>query len=302
MDYPDKLEVRAMMLREKIKSGKFIVLGEFEPPKGADFSPLLDNANLVKGRVDALVIPEMANAVLKASSLGGCAFLQKEGIDTVLQVSCRDRNSLALQADILAAGALGIENIMAVPGEDIRYGDHPRARTVNDLDLIELLQAVQTLQKGKDLAGIELRGAPHFCVGTTIDTGVTGGLLEIEVENLRKQIDFGVEYIITNPIFDLLRFQRFMKRIDTSQVAVIPTVLLLKSAGMARYIDRNVKGISVPSEMIQGIQKASDKVQECIRITGEIIHRLKDMGMAGAMISTKGWEDKLPRILAEAKL
>ena len=302
MDYPDKLEVRAMMLREKIKSGKFIVLGEFEPPKGADFSPLLDNANLVKGRVDALVIPEMANAVLKASSLGGCAFLQKEGIDTVLQVSCRDRNSLALQADILAAGALGIENIMAVPGEDIRYGDHPQARTVNDLDLIELLQAVQTLQKGKDLAGIELRGAPHFCVGSTIDTGVTGGLLEIEVENLKKQIDFGVEYIITNPIFDLSRFQQFMKRIDTSQVAVIPTVLLLKSAGMARYIDRNVKGISVPSEMIQGIQKASDKVQECIRITGEIIHRLKDMGMAGAMISTKGWEDKLPQILAEAKL
>jgi len=302
MDYPNNLEVREMSLREKIKSGKFIVMGEFEPPKGVDFSSLLKNANLVKGRIDALVIPEMANAVLKASSLGGCAFLQKEGIETVLQVSCRDRNCLALQADILAAGALGIENIMAVPGEDIRYGDHPQARTVNDLDLIELLQAIQKLQSGKDLAGIELRGAPHFCVGSTIDSGVTGGLLEIELENLSKIIDFGVEYIITNPIFDVRRFQQFIKRIDTRRVAVIPTVLLLKSAGMARYIDRNVKGISVPSDMIRSIQKASDKVEECIRITGEIIHRIKEMGMAGALISTKGWEDKLPQILAQAKL
>ncbi|MBW2207160.1 MAG: methylenetetrahydrofolate reductase [Deltaproteobacteria bacterium] len=291
-----------MLLKEKIKSGEFIVLAEFETPKGADFTPLLKHAEQIKGRLDALVIPEMANAVMKASSLGGCAYFQKQGIETVLQVCCRDRNRLALQADLLAAGALEIRNIMALSGEDIRFGDHPQAREVHDLNLLELLESIQKLQQGKDLAGIELRGTPQFCTGSTIDSGATGGLLEIELENLLKMIDYGVEYVVTKPVFDVRRFQEFVKRVDTSRVAVIPTVLLLKSAGMARYIDRNIRGISIPPEMIRGIQKAPDKVQECIRIAGELISRLKEMGMAGVYISTVGWEDKLPQLMGEAKL
>ncbi len=291
-----------MPLQEKIREGKFVVLGEFEPPKGADFSSLRESAVLTRGRVDAVIVPEMANAVLKASSLGGCAFFQKEGIETVLQVCCRDRNRLALQADILAAGALGITNIMAVEGEEIKYGDHPQARTVNDLDLSELIESIQKLQSGKDLAGIELRSAPQFCIGSTVNTAVSGGLLDIELDNLKERTDLGVEYVITNPVFDLRRFQQFIKRLDTNQVKVIPTVLLLKSAGMARYIDRNIKGVSIPSEMIRGIQKAPDKVQECIKIAGDITARIKEMGMAGVLISTIGWENYLPQVLDEAKL
>jgi len=112
-----------MPLQDKIESGEFVALGELEPPKGADFSLFLSNANLVKGRVDALVVPEMANAVMKAGSLGGCMFLQNQGLETVLQVCCRDRNRLALQADLLAAAAMGIRNVMVVGGEDINTGD-----------------------------------------------------------------------------------------------------------------------------------------------------------------------------------
>lgn len=291
-----------MTLQEKIRSGKFVVLGEFEPPKGADFSPLSKSANLTRGRLDAVVVPEMANAVLKASSLGGCAFLQREGVETVFQLCCRDRNRLALQADILSAAALGVRNLMAVPGEDIRFGDHPQARTVNDLDLVGLLETVQKLQNGKDLSGIELRGSARFCVGSTLDTGAPGGLLNIELENLKRKTDLGVEYVLTNPIFDLRRFEQFTKRIDIKALAVIPTVLLLKSAGMARYIDRNIKGISIPAEIIRDIQKAPDKVKECVRITAEIISRVREMGMSGVLISTVGWEDKLPLILDEAKI
>lgn len=291
-----------MRLKEKIASGKFVVLGEFEPPKDADFSELLKNANNTRGRLDAVVVPEMANAVLKASSLGGCAFLQKEGIETVFQVCCRDRNRLALQADILSAGALGVRNIMAVTGADITYGDHPHGRIVNDLNLPELLNAIAVLQSGKDLAGVELRNSPRFCVGSTVDSGATGGLLEIEIENVKNMMDFGVEYLITNPIFDIRRFQQFIKRLGMDNVAVIPTVLLLKSAGMARYIDRNIKGISIPSEMIRRIQKAPDKTEECIGIAAESIRQIKEMGMAGVLISTVGWEDKLSRVLDAAKL
>lgn len=291
-----------MRLKEKIASGKFVVLGEFEPPKDADFSELLKNANNTRGRLDAVVVPEMANAVLKASSLGGCAFLQKEGIETVFQVCCRDRNRLALQADILSAGALGVRNIMAVTGADITYGDHPHGRIVNDLNLPELLNAIAVLQSGKDLAGVELRHSPRFCVGSTVDSGATGGLLEIEIENVKNMMDFGVEYLITNPIFDIRRFQQFIKRLGIDNVAVIPTVLLLKSAGMARYIDRNIKGISIPSEMIRRIQKAPDKTEECIGIAAESIRQIKEMGMAGVLISTVGWEDKLSQVLDAAKL
>ena len=291
-----------MSLQAKIKSGEFVVLGEFEPPKGADFSRLLKNARQIKGRVDAVMVPEMGNAVMKASSLGGCAFLQSHGIETVFQVCCRDRNRLALQADILAAGALGIPNIMAVPGEDITYGDHPQARLVNDLNLIELLETIQKLQNGKDMAGVELSGAPSFCTGSTVNAGALGGVMDIEMQNLNKMINLGVQFLITTPVFDLHRFQQFMKHVDTSKGAVIPTVLLLKSAGMARYIDRNIKSISIPKEMIRDIQKAPDKLKQCIKLAAEIIGSLKDMGMAGVMISTVGWEDKLPQVLDAAKL
>ena len=291
-----------MPLLHKIESGEFVVLGEFEPPKGADFSRLLKNANQVKGRIDALIVPEMANAVMKASSLGGCAFLQTHGFQTIFQICCRDRNRLALQSDILSAWALGISDIMAVPGEDIRYGDHPQARDVYDLDLIQLLETLQKFQTGKDMVGIELTGAPDFCIGSIINAGAMGGVLDIEIENLQKMTELGIRFVVTSPVFDLHHFQQFIKRIDTKKVAVIPTVMLLKSAGMARYIDRNIKNISIPKEMIRNIQKAPDKLKQCIRISAELINHFKEMGMAGVMISTVGWEDKLPQVLDAARL
>ncbi len=289
-----------MSLKDKIKSGQFVVIEEFEPPKGADFSSFKKNANLVKGRVDAFVVPEMANAVMKAGSLGGCAYLQREGLETVFQVCVRDRNRLALQADILTAAALGIPNIMAIQGEDIHFGDHPKARAVNDLDSVELIEMIKTLQNGKDMAGIELMGAPAFFMGSVIDTNPPGGLLELELEGLKKKINNGVEFLITNPIFDIHTFRQFTRRIRDIDVAVIPTVLLLKSAGMARYIDRNIKNISIPPEMIRDIQKAPDKQRQCITTAAELIGQLKEMGMAGVMISTAGWEDRVPKILDEA--
>lgn len=291
-----------MSLQDRIDSGRFVVLAEFEPPKGSDFTQMLNNANQVKGRLDALIVPEMANAVLKASSLGGCAFLQAHGFETVLQVCCRDRNRLALQADILAANALGISNIIAIPGEGVRYGDHPQARAVFDLELPDLLEAMRTLQAGRDMSGIELQGAPQFCTGSLVNVGVSGGLMDMELDNLKKMTDSGVRFVITSPVFDIHLFRQFVKRIDTSRVSVVPTVLLLKSAGMARYIERNVKNISIPSELIREIQKAPDKREKCIRIAGELIEQIKDLGMAGVMISTVGWEDKLPQVLDAAKL
>jgi 5,10-methylenetetrahydrofolate reductase len=130
-----------------------------------------------------------------------------------------------------------------------------------------------------------------------VDSGATGGLLELELERLEKKIEAGVRFVVTKPVFDLHLFQQFLKRVDTSRVAVIPTVLLLKSAGMARYIDRNIKGISIPAGTIRGIQKAPDKPRECVRVAAETVRHLRELGLAGTLISTMGWEDRLPRLL-----
>lgn len=290
-----------MHLQEKLEFKKFIILAEIEPPKGTDVSAMVANATNVKGKVDAFVIPEMSNAVMKMSSLGGAFLLQSKGFETVMQVCCRDRNRLALQADLLAAQALGIPNVMAVTGEDISYGDHPRARAVNDLDLVELLSAIQTLQSGRDLAGIELKGSPEFLVGSTVNVAKSGGALDLELAELDKKIAAGARFFITPPIFDRSVLDRFMKRLGNRAAKIIPTVLLLKSVGMARYIDRHIDQIHIPAGLINRIQKAPERVRECIQIAAEIIAALKSEGYSGVQISTIGWEDRLPAILDAAR-
>lgn len=288
-----------MNLKNKLSSGEFLILAEMEPPKGVDTSSFIANAARVKGKVDAFVVPEMSNAVMKMSSLGGCLLLQNRGIETVMQVCCRDRNRLALQADLLAAQALGIPNVMAVKGEDPSYGDHHRARAVYDIDLLELLGAIQKLESGRDMAGIELKGAPEFCVGATVNAGASGGLLELELSELDKKLEAGAEFFITTPVFDLQSLTRFVKRAGDRKAKILPTVLLLKSAGMASYIDRHMDYVHVPSEMIRRIQKAPDKVRECVQIASELVSGIKEAGCCGVFLSTIGWEDKLPKILGD---
>jgi 5,10-methylenetetrahydrofolate reductase len=290
-----------MRLRDKISSGQFFILAEMEPPKGVDVSALVADATRLRGRVDGFVVPEMGNAVMKMSSLGFSIFLQQKGLETVMQVCCRDRNRLALQADLLAAHALGVANIMAVTGEDPSYGDHHKARAVYDIDLLELLQTIQTLQKGRDMAGVELRGSPEFLVGSTINVGASGGALDLELQELDKKVASGAQFFVTSPVFDLESFARFMKKVRERQATIIPQVLLLKSVGMARYIDRHLDYIHIPADIITRIQRAGDKVRECISIAGETIAALRDMGCSGVHISTLGWEDKLLTILDGAR-
>ena len=193
-----------MHLKSKLEKGEFAVLAELEPPKGVDVSLMLANAKKVKGKVDAFVVPEMSNAVMRMSSLGGALILNGNGLETVFQVNCRDRNRIALQADLLAAGAAGIENVMAVNGEDPRFGDHHEAKAVNDLDLIELIRTVTILNNGKDMAGIELTGAPRFIVGSTVNAGAGGQALALELDNMKKKLEAGAGFFITPPLFENL--------------------------------------------------------------------------------------------------
>jgi methylenetetrahydrofolate reductase (NADPH) len=286
-----------MGLQEKLNSGRFVILSEIEPPKGIEYASMVANATRVRGRVDAFVMPEMGHAVMKMSALGGAILLQSRGFESVMQVSCRDRNRLALQGDLLAAAALGVPNVMVVKGEDITHGDHHRAHPVNDIDLVDLLEAIQKLQQGKDMAGIELNGWPRFCVGSTVNAGASGGLLDLELSELDRKIAAGARFFVTPPVFELGQLARFMKRLGDRKAKIIPSVLLLKSVGMARYMKLHASQVIIPDNTIARIQKAPDKVRESVEIAAELVCALMKEGYSGALISPLGWEDRLPDIL-----
>ena len=290
-----------MPLHEKLTSGEFVILAEMEPPKGTDVSDMVASAATVRRMVDAFVVPEMNNAVMRLSSLGGAFLLQSKGLETVMQVCCRDRNRLALQGDLLAAHALGVPNVMAVTGDEITHGDHHQAKAVNDLDLLELLTAIKTMQTGRDLAGVDLKGAPQFLVGATVKVTNDAGALKQELAALDRKIGAGARFFTTQPVFDVTVLEKFREQAGKRQAAVIPTVMLLKSVGMARYINANME-MKIPEVYVTRIQKSSDRVRECVQIAAEFVAAVKKAGFPGVLVSTIGWEEKLPSILAAAGL
>jgi methylenetetrahydrofolate reductase (NADPH) len=286
-----------MSLKSKLDAGEFVVLAEMEPPKGVDVSQMIQKATKVKGAVDAFVVPEMSNAVMRMSSLGGAMILQNRGMETIMQANCRDRNRIALQADLLAAQACGIRNVMAVTGEDPSFGDHHEAKAVYDITLLEMLKVIQSLQAGKDMAGIELFGSTDFTTGSTVNAFLDGEKLDEEIEEMEKRIKAGARFFITPPVFEMDVLVPFMEKIAHLDVKIIPTILLLKSVGMARYMSRNVKSVKISDKLITRIRDAGDTVRECITIASELLHGLKKKGVSGVQIATIGWEDRLPEIL-----
>jgi 5,10-methylenetetrahydrofolate reductase len=231
------------------------------------------------------------------SALSSAMLLQARGVETVMQVSVRDRNRLALQADLLGANACGIMNLLAVTGEDPTFGDHQQAVAVHDLDHLDLIYAISSLQRGKDLAGKDLEGAPQFLIGSTVNSNLRGQALELEVEKMNRRCEAGARFFVTPPVFDLGSMAPFFERVDPKKYNIIPSVLMLKSLGMARYIERNLKHIYMPRTLIQRIQAARDKSRESLWITQELVAALKDEGFSGVQITTLGREDRLAALL-----
>lgn len=290
-----------MGFQEKLFSGDFVILAEFDPPKGVDVSDLFLNIMKIKGRVDGIIVPEMAQAVMRMSALGGAALMQQHGMETIMQLCCRDRNRLALQGDILAAYMFGIKNLLVVPGEEIVYGDHIDARPIADIDELTLLRVIKGLQKGFDMAGMELKGAPEFVTGCSIKPAKNEMALEAELGLAQKKVTEGAQFVVTPPVFNIPAFTYFMDKAKRLGVPVIATVFLLKSVGVARYISTNVPGPPIPEEMIMRIRKAPDRVAECIAIAGELVTTLKEL-CQGVQLVTMGWENRLSAILDTARL
>ena len=285
-----------MHLKNKFDVGKFAILAEMQPPKGVNVSAMVNSATRVRNAVDAFLVPEMGNAVMRMSALGGAMILQSRGMETIMQVNCRDRNRIAIQADLLAAYGCGILNVMGVSGEDPSLGDHHQTKAVHDIDLMTLFKAIATLETGRDLAGNELLGAPTFLVGANVNARAAGDDLGRELERMEAKAAAGADFFIAPPVFDIDAIGPFMEKVDLKKTRVLPTVLLLKSVGMARYLDRHLN-VTVSQDLIQRMMRAPDKATESLAIATETIRALKEAGFAGVMIAAMGWEEKLQKLL-----
>jgi len=285
-----------MSFKEQLESGKFMVVAELQPPKGNHLSELFEHAERLKGRVDAVNIPDLQNAIMRLGSLSVCALLKAKGMETIFNLSCSDRNRLALQSDLLNASALGLDNVLILPGDTPNLGDHFDAKPVFDLDVAGLLSAAKRLQEGYDLVGNELNGKPQFCVGTQIQLRAKGHDLDLEVMEMEKKVGFGVCFFLISSVYDVNLFETFMKKVAPLKVPIIAGVTLLKSVGMARYINKNVEGASIPEPVIDRLMKASNKQEASIEIGKEMVRQLRPL-CQGIQIIPIGWEQLIPAVL-----
>jgi len=291
-----------MSLRTLLETGKFVVTTEIGPLKGTDTSEIDEVAELLRGKVDAANVTDQQSSVMRLGSLATCHLLREKGLEPVLQVTCRDRNRLALQSDLLSAHVLGIENVLAITGDLPVLGDHPEARPVYDLDSVQLLWVIKMLNEGYDMAGNELKGKPNFFSGAVVNPGAdTETSFELQLIKMEKKIAQGARFFQTQAVYDVDAFARFMKRVEELGVPVLAGVIPLKSAGMARFMNRNVAGVSVPGELIDKMAAAEDKVQTGIEIAAGIIRDLGDI-CRGVHIMAIGWERKVSAIVDAAGL
>jgi len=272
-----------------------LLTSEIGPPKGIEVKGMLDDAELIRGRVDAINVTDLQSSVMRLGSLAVSSLLKQKGFEPVFQLTCRDRNRLALQSDLLSAAALGIENILILTGDHPTMGDHPEAKPVFDLDSVQLLQVAGKLQEGFDMKGNKLTGMPpKFCLGAVVNPGADP--IEPQIIKMEKKIEAGAEFFQTQAIYDLKTFENFLNRIKHLKATILAGIVLLKSAGMARYMNKNVAGVSVPDNFIKEMEEAKDKAAKSIEIAARLIKELKPM-CQGIHIMPIGWDKKVPLVL-----
>ena len=288
-----------MNLEEKLKNGKFVITSEVGPPKGTNILPHIEEAEKLRSRIDAFNVTDIQSSVMRLGSLAVCRLLFEKGIEPVFQLTCRDRNRLALQSDLLSASVLGIRNVLILTGDHTVLGDHPQAKPVFDLDSVSLLDAVKGLMAGKDMVGNELDGKPDFFPGAVVSPGYQP--IELQVMKMEKKIEAGARFFQTQAVYDIRSFENFMKETSRFNVPVLAGIVLLKSAGMAKFMNENVAGVSVPENYIKMMASADkkDRSRISIQIAAELIRGMKDM-CSGIHVMPLGWDRHVPAVLEEA--
>jgi methylenetetrahydrofolate reductase (NADPH) len=289
-----------MTFKEKIQAGKFLLTSEVGPEKGIHADRLLQDAELIRNKVDAINVTDLQSSVMRLGSLTVSFLLKQKGFEPIYQLTCRDRNRLALQSDLLSAAALGIQNILIATGDHPSLGDHPQAKPVFDLDSVQLIQVTHKLETGFDMQGHKLDGvSPEFCIGAVVNPGADP--LEPQIMKMEKKVAAGAEFFQTQGVFDLKTFEHFTSCIRHIKVPVMAGIILLKSASMARYMNKHVAGISVPENLIQEMQESKDHAATSIEIASRLIRKLKPL-CQGIHIMSIGWEKIVPEVLGASGL
>lgn len=288
-----------MKLTEFFTDGRFVITSEAGPPKGVDTTKMFEEVDLLLDKVDAFNVTDQQSSVMRLGSLAVSHLLKKRGAEPIFQLTCRDRNRIALQSDLLSAYVLGIENVLCLTGDYVSLGDHPDAKPVFDLDSVSLIQTAKALSEGHDLAGQELLGAPEFCIGAVVSPGAEP--LEPQIIKMETKLRAGAEFFQTQAVYDLEQFGTFMKQVDHLDVPILGGIILLKSAGMARFMNRNVAGVHVPEHLINRIEEAKDKAATSVEIAAELVKGMKGL-CQGVHIMALGWEKWVPDVLREAGL
>jgi len=294
----------AKPFREVLNSGKFVVTSEVAPPKGTNLEELSHHIELLKDKVDALNVTDNQSSVMRFPSVGAAILIKERGGEPILQMTCRDRNRLALQADILFAYTRGIRNVLCLTGDSIPVGDHREAKGVFDLDSVQLLNMIHIMESGKDLGGNDLDGAVEFCAGAIVTPEARP--IEPQLIKFEKKVAAGAEFFQTQAVYDLDNLRRFMesaRRYDN--IKILAGIVLLASAGMARYMDKNVPGIFVPQDLIDELASAEKgkALQTGIQIAGRLIRTIQEESICdGVHIMAIGREGVVPEILAAAGL
>jgi methylenetetrahydrofolate reductase (NADPH) len=291
-----------------LESGGFVVTSECGPPRGADPEVIRKKGALLKGAVDAVNVTDNQTSVVRMSSLASCVILKELGFDPILQMVCRDRNRIAIQSDILGGAALGINNMLCLSGDHQKFGDHPKAKNVFDMDSIQMINTVRTMRDdGKFAGGEEVKGKPMLFIGAAENPFADP--FEIRAARLAKKAKAGVEFIQTQCIYNMERFERWMGMVRDrglhEKVAILGGVTPFKSVGMARYMKNQVPGMDVPDEMIERMKGVPKEKQpeEGIKICVETIQKLKEIpGVRGIHIMAIEWEERVPEIAKAAGL
>jgi methylenetetrahydrofolate reductase (NADPH) len=288
-----------MSFKEKLQQKKFVVTSEVGPPKGVAIDPYLNEAEELKEKVDAFNVTDLQSSVMRLGSLAVSHLLHKRGLEPIFQITCRDRNRLALQSDLLSAWVLGIRNVLVLTGDHPVLGDHPDAKPVFDLDSVSLLSVLSGLMEGTDMKGNSLEGAPDFFAGAVVNPG--SDPIEPQLYKMEAKIAAGARFFQTQAIYDLDIFERFMKKAEGFHVPILGGIVLLKSAGMAKFMNEKVAGISVPNHYIQKMAqtKKEERPAASIEIATELIKGMKSL-CAGIHIMPLGWEQYVPELLRQS--
>lgn len=290
-------------LQKKLENGSFVVTGEIGPPKGTNVEPCIEHAQkYLKDRCTAVNVTDNQSSVMRFGSMATCKMLIDRGIEPVLQMVCRDRNAIALQSDALSAYALGVRNVLAITGDHQVLGDHPQATGVFDLDSVSLLKTLWGLEDGKDMSGNDLDGKPEFFKGAVV-TPCTDPV-EPQIIKMEKKIEAGAQFFQTQAVYDIRQFENFMEKVANLKVPVLVGQVILKSVGMARFMNKNVSGITVPENLIEELKKdkeATKSGKTGARICAEFLKESKHM-CHGAHLMTLGWEHLVPEIIKMAEL